>query len=208
MDREAIQAVHDMLDKALRDVPVSDGNRALRLAAEKAISMLRQQLSTPAIQTSAGERSAENNLPTELPTIAPIKWADGATFQVDNITDDFTRRQLQENPKLEQQIRDAKASNDPVEFFKLIWKPYVDAGLLYQTDLRGSQRRESSDGLDKRLFDVCRAALRDKLSKKLPTRSKKVDNEINTLCGEDIDTERTHAFYKKLERERIRAIHK
>jgi hypothetical protein len=69
-------------------------------------------------------------------------------------------------------------SEKPLSFLRRVWGAYIDAGVMYQSDLRGSTTKKP---LDKRLFDVCWRQCKDEgsdLNDCLPNKSKQVDREI------------------------------
>jgi hypothetical protein len=81
-----------------------------------------------------------------------------------------------------------RENNDetPFEFLERVWGDYIRAGLLYQTDLRGtySKKESAQQALDKRLFDVvsdeCRR-LGKNLPDILPTKSDEVENRFRFI---------------------------
>lgn len=129
---------------------------------------------------------AASHLPTQLPAEAPIKWANRKTFVVADIKDDYTRQKLEANPELEQQIRQIP---DALTFFNLVWKPFVEAKLLYRLELAGQLKTATNPnpkrGFDKRLTDCMWQECKDNnlnINDYLPNISIKIDRELE-LAG-------------------------
>jgi hypothetical protein len=195
-DTDVIKEVRAILAQALQDVPESDGNRALRHVVKKAEFLL-SQISAPSRTDIISENSESINLPTELPEVAPIKWADRKTFIVNKIEDDFTRKRLETTPNLEEQIRQSANVKD---FFSLVWHPFVMANLLYRVNLTGQKRTTSNQTpkppLDKTLADLLwKSCTKEELNIILPNKSEQVNkiitNKIDEIISEmDIDKAR------------------
>lgn len=87
--------------------------------------------------------------------------------------------------------RDKTKGETVFQFFDRVWGKYVNAGLLFQTDLRGEQGGESpKKGLDKRLYDLLLIECqKEKMELKyiLPNKShkttKKIIKKINKLLA-------------------------
>lgn len=184
----SIKIAVDVLEKVQQDVPVSDGNRASALAIEKALKSLKPLLErslNPSQMQEAGsdETTQSDDLPTKLPDVAPIKWANRKKFVVSEIQDEFTRNRLEKNPDLEQAIRNSESACD---FYGLVWKPFRDAELLYRVDLVGQSRTATNQtpklaldaSLAQLMWEECKGK-KDILNNLLPKISVKVDREIS-----------------------------
>ena len=71
-----------------------------------------------------------------------------------------------------------------IDFLSRVWGDYINAELMYQTDLRGSRARKGKKGLDENLFAAlsyeCRL-LNKKLNSVLPNKSIQVDRELKQI---------------------------
>lgn len=170
----AIEKARDILGKVLQQNLDQQTASSSTNSVEKPTTLISSAKSPDKQQTAA----------LTLPTIAPIKWADRKIFVVDEIKDDYIRQKLQAHPELVQQIRD---SSDGVTFFNLVWKDYVEAGVMYQSDLRGQQitkkNQHPKEPLDNSLFQIIAKQCRDSqgeldINTILPNNSKKIDREL------------------------------
>lgn len=195
MDKEVIEAVRALLEKALQDVPESDGNRSFRLVAKKVASMLGEQLSvSPALPSlpASGELELEPSQALPPLTEAPLRWADRGKLGTDElpvsaIKDPILRQKLEASPELVEELR-ACPPNSANRFVEIVYKARMEAGQIYRIDLVGQQKTKTNQnpkkGLDKRLVDVlddeglssCLLNKFDQTSKRLDEAKKAIGN--------------------------------
>lgn len=178
-------AEREYLKDHFRRIIIKAKSGELNISPENTVAEQTWVERTSSEKLSSKQRLAVNpDLPTSLPEVAPIKWSKRKIFIVCEIKDEYTRKRLEANPELEGQIRNAP---DALTFFNLVWKPFVDANLLFRTDLAGQKKTSTNQNptkpLDKRLVDV----LDDEKAKVLPNISDKIDQKIATRSFSDLD---------------------
>lgn len=173
MDKDVIQAVYDMLTNALDEaqssyISPSKDNEAFRHLASTAASLLEKQLNAGVASTkpiSWAERTASK------PQSSSVVGAEKSTLVLPD----------PETGTYEKWANRSDRSEKPLGFLSRVWGKYIDAGVMYQTDLRGGRGGIIKKPLDKRLFDLCSQQCKDEdksLNDYLPNKSRQIDREL------------------------------
>lgn len=167
MDIEIIQTVYDMLCDALENtdsanyIVESAENRKFRDLAKNTSSLLKQQLEASKIPEKKPVSWAEKNPSKKSPTLTlPDPETDRGTYEL------WKDR--------------ADKSEKPLDFLIRNWSGYIEAGVMGQSNLRGSTKKT---GLDVTLYNECKKQCFNEnidLNEFLPSKSRLLDVKINS----------------------------
>jgi hypothetical protein len=107
----------------------------------------------------------------------------------------------------------ADKNEKPLDFLARVWGEYIDAGVMYQSNLRGQQKTQTNpnpkEPLDKLLFQAVSKQCRDEnnlLNNYLPNKSKQVDKELEYLMKSGEFKEKINSASRLLMASRNRAL--